>query len=184
MFSFHLRPASMALKILSDGPAGLAVFYDSVTMVAFGPVMDDPVWAGEFAEWLRSRGRGADLRDDPELVDLWGTFQSGYTLCEECGTTATPKGHPVCSVCRGGGGAMSSNARKTARRIAKGDGLYFDDGTPRGVDTTAFEGLIGVAEWALDNGADPAVKALVGAARRELRKLRQATRQSSSGHCV
>jgi len=106
----------MALKILSDGPAGLAVFYDSVTMVAFGPVMDDPVWAGEFAEWLRSRGKeAADLRGDPELVDLWGRFQSEYTLCDECGETATPQGRPTCSRCRVG----ASNARKTARRIAE-----------------------------------------------------------------
>jgi len=105
----------MALKILSDGPAGLAVFYDSATMAAFGPVMDDPVWAGEFAEWLRSRGtEAADVRG-PELVDLWGRFQSGYTLCDECGETATPKGHPTCSRCRVG---ALGNARKTARRIA------------------------------------------------------------------
>jgi len=116
LFSFRACPASVALKILSDGPAGLAVFYDSVTMVAFGPVMDDPVWAREFAGWLRSRGREAvDLRDDPGLVDLWGRFQSEYTLCAECGETATPKGHPTCSRCRTG----TSNAKRAARRIAE-----------------------------------------------------------------
>jgi len=116
LFSFHVRRACVALKILSDGPAGSAAFYDSVTMVAFGPVMDDPVWAGEFAEWLRSRGKeAADLHGDPELVDLWGRFRSEYTLCDECGETATPEGYPTCSVCRAG----ASNAKKTASRIAE-----------------------------------------------------------------
>lgn len=111
------RAALMALKILSsEGGAGPAVFYDSVTMVAFGPVMTDATWAEEFAEWLRSRGvEAADLRGEaPRLVDLWGQFESDYTLCDECGMTATPKGCPTCSLCRGG---MTSSASRAAMRI-------------------------------------------------------------------
>lgn len=112
----------MGLRILSDGPAGEAALYDSVTMTAIGPVMPDPVWAEGFLEWLNGRS-AAKERDGSRLVDLWNRFTADNTLCEGCESVTVPRSRGpaigdgiaitlnMCPDCR------PTNAKTAARRI-------------------------------------------------------------------
>ncbi len=88
----------MGTRILSeDAEAGQAVFYDSVTMTAFGPVMDDIQLAEAFLGWLGS--------DDPRRMDAaelsgkWGEFSSTHKACAGC-DDITPNPDQVCDECR------------------------------------------------------------------------------------
>lgn len=51
-----------------------AVFYDSVTDVTFGPIMDDLEEAESFEEWLEKDARAYDVK---ELIRLLGEFKEG-----------------------------------------------------------------------------------------------------------
>ena len=89
----------MGCKILSEGGAGPAALYDSVTMVAFGPVMPNATWAEGFLRWLGRDPRHVDVQS---LVDGWAEYGRTHAECGGCGVNMARRpdsGEALCEEC-------------------------------------------------------------------------------------
>jgi ribosomal protein L37AE/L43A len=91
----------MGCKVLSEGSGtGPAALYDSVTMVAFGPVMPNATWAEGFLGWL---GRDPGPADGQSLIDSWAEYESAHAECGGCGVNMARRpdsGVALCEECK------------------------------------------------------------------------------------
>jgi len=71
----------MGTHILSDGPVGRAVLYDSVTEWAFGPLFEDADDAEAFLSWLQSfHGEDPRILDEPVLKERLNEWETRRRL--------------------------------------------------------------------------------------------------------
>lgn len=82
----------MSIEILHDAEGDVAVFTDSVTGWAFGPVIGGPDAddkAAHFEEWLRERGMRIPRVPRLALEVAYGEWLSEH-VCADCSTLLDP----------------------------------------------------------------------------------------------
>ena len=92
----------MGVRILEgdyDGTTSGAVFVDSVTEWAFGPIFDNEQEAELFLSWHQQEfGKCVRRATQPQLADRFAQFRNLETACSECGDWML--GGAICKDCQ------------------------------------------------------------------------------------